>query len=475
MHVLVIGAGPTGLALAVMLARDGNRVTVLERDSGPPPGGAEAAWESWRRPGVSQFRHPHLLLPAVFRILRTEVPEVLDELTAMGLRQGNLLDGALRSGILDGPRPGDERFTMMDVRRPLFEAALDTVAGRTAGVTVRRRTAVRALLAGRERVPRQPHVVGAVTADGEAVFADLVVDAAGRNSPVGRMLRELGAPGPVEERDEYGFLAYTRYFRAAPGTEPHVPPWPTAHYETVSTVSCAGDAGVRSVSFFVSGQDRALRALHRERTWDAVLRLFPAESHWAEGGRPVTGVVAMSGMEGRHRRFVVNGKPVATGIVSVGDAWATTNPLFGVGISAGLLHAALLRSRLRTQDADDPHQLAVRFSEATEEVLGRARRHLGVWDRHRLAEVERLTRRPPAASAPVDSGWHFRRTLETVKLRDPDILRAVAATAALLTTPADAFGDPGLVERVLALGRPAERPWAPGPSRSKLLAAVGAG
>lgn len=150
MHVLVIGAGPTGLALAVMLARDGNRVTVLERDAGAPTGWLRPPGGRGRVQGVSQFRHPHLLLPAVFRTLRTEIPEVLDELTAMGLRPGNLLDGARRSGILDGPRAGDERFEMMDVRRPLFEAALDAVAGRTAGLTVRRCTRVRALLAGRE-------------------------------------------------------------------------------------------------------------------------------------------------------------------------------------------------------------------------------------------------------------------------------------------------------------------------------------
>ncbi|MEV5385814.1 FAD-dependent oxidoreductase [Streptomyces sp. NPDC052721] len=475
MHALVIGAGPTGLALAVMLARDGHRVTVLERDAGPPPGGAEAAWASWSRPGVTQFRHPHLLLPAVFRTLRTQIPEVLDELTSMGLRPGNLLDGARRFGLLDGERPGDECFMMMDVRRPLFEAALDAVACRTAGVTVRRHTGVRALLAGRERVSRRPHVVGVLTADGEAVLADLVVDAAGRNSPVGRMLRDLGAPGPVEERDESAFLAYTRYFRAASGTEADVPLWPSAHYESVSTISCAGDAGLRSVSFFVSSQDRALRLLHREQAWDAALRLFPAEARWAGNGEPVTGVIAMSGMESRRRAYVVSGVPVATGIVSIGDAWATTNPLFGLGVSLGLLQATLLRALLRTRDADDPQRLTLGFHQVTEGILGRFHHHLGVWDRHRLAEIEGLSRQPPAVYEPGGPDWQFRRTLDTVKLRDPDILRAVAATAALLATPETAFSDPALVERVFALGRLAEQPWEPGPSRAELLAAVGSG
>jgi hypothetical protein len=45
----------------------------------------------------------------------------------------------------------------------------------------------------------------------------------------------------------------------------------------------------------------------------------------------VTDVLPMGGTIERYRRFVVDGVPVATGIVSVGDSWACTNPSLGRG------------------------------------------------------------------------------------------------------------------------------------------------
>lgn len=62
-EIVVVGAGPAGLVTALLLAGDGHHVTVLERDGGRS-GGVHRAWELWQRPGVSQFRMPHLLEPA---------------------------------------------------------------------------------------------------------------------------------------------------------------------------------------------------------------------------------------------------------------------------------------------------------------------------------------------------------------------------------------------------------------------------
>ena len=73
------------------------------------------------------------------------------------------------------------------------------------------------------------------------------------------------------------------------------------------------------------------------------------QQHWLDG-EPITDVLAMAGIMDRHRRFVVDDRPVATGVCAVGDAWACTNPSAGRGISVGLVHA----QQLRDADAHEP-------------------------------------------------------------------------------------------------------------------------
>ena len=46
-NVMVLGGGFCGLSSALMLARDGHEVTVLERDPSPVPANPDRAWESW--------------------------------------------------------------------------------------------------------------------------------------------------------------------------------------------------------------------------------------------------------------------------------------------------------------------------------------------------------------------------------------------------------------------------------------------
>lgn len=58
-QIVVVGAGVVALGTAMLLAGDGHRVIVLERDPEGPPSDPVEAWERWQRPGLNQFRMAH--------------------------------------------------------------------------------------------------------------------------------------------------------------------------------------------------------------------------------------------------------------------------------------------------------------------------------------------------------------------------------------------------------------------------------
>ena len=73
-----------GLGAAMLLARDGHDVTVLERDADPVPDSPHDAWENWNRKGVAQFRQPHNLMPGLRLLLESDLPDVQEALRRAG-------------------------------------------------------------------------------------------------------------------------------------------------------------------------------------------------------------------------------------------------------------------------------------------------------------------------------------------------------------------------------------------------------
>jgi len=466
-EILVLGAGLGGLSTAMLLVRGGHQVTVLERDPAEPPPAAQA-WEAWERRGINQFRLPHLMLPRWRAQMEQELPEVLDELTAVGGLRVNMLASLpeTRRGPL---RDGDERFETVTARRPVLEAAVAAVAGRTPGVTIRRGVAATGLLADPLPGTQTPHVQGVLTAGGRAVRADLVVDCGGRRSALGSWLEAVGARRPAEEREDCGFVYYARHFRTTTGELPAARANVLQHYNSVSLLTLPADNGTWSVVFTTSSRDPALRALRDPSRWNAALARYPLVAAWGEG-EPITGVDAIAGIEDRHRRLVVDDRPVATGVVAVGDAWACTNPSLGRGAAIGLLHASCLRDILRDVDPGDPEKLARRFDEATTTVVEPLYRMTVGFDRHRLAEIAADVDGTPYVTD--DPRWLVGKATFAASLTDPDITRAYLSLASLLVTPDELFATPGLVDRVLQLGAGAPNYPLPGPSRQELLATI---
>src|SRR6476659_7941806 len=119
MHTVIIGAGPTGLFLAISLARRGHDVTVVERDPGPESD------HTWERKGVMQFHHPHGFRGQVVDALTAEMPEVLEAM--------------ITAGAVPATIPGMPALIVgLRCRRDLFERVLRNAAEHEPGVELRR-------------------------------------------------------------------------------------------------------------------------------------------------------------------------------------------------------------------------------------------------------------------------------------------------------------------------------------------------
>ena len=174
---------------------------------------------------------------------------------------------------------------------------------------------------------------------GEDLRADLVVDAAGRRSTLPAWLTDIGAQPPVEERADCGFVYYGRHFRSNDGSVPLAFGPLLQEYGTVSVLTLPADNGTWGIGMIASAKDKAMRALKDLDVWTNVIKSMPLCAHWLDGEPLDDQVAVMAKIEDRHRSFVLEAVPVATGVVALADSWACTNPSVGRGISIGTVHA----------------------------------------------------------------------------------------------------------------------------------------
>ena len=467
--VLVLGGGVIGLSVAMMLEADGHDVTVLERDRDPLPASAEDAWARWGRRGVGQFRQPHYLQPAGRLILETELPAVKDALLRAGGATFDVLS-LMPPSIEDrAPRPGDDRLVSVTGRRPALEYAVASVAERH--VEIRRGISVTGLLTRPSTASDCPHVTGVRLATGEAVEAELVIDAMGRSSALPEWLEAIGGRRPIEQAEDSGFAYYTRYFGSTSGSEPEFRAGLLTHFDSFSLLTLPGDSHTWSVTVYVSSRDRSLKKLHDLQHWTALVAACPLHAHLLDG-TPITDIVALGGVLDRYRRFVVNGTPVATGILAVGDSWACTNPSLGRGIAMGLMHAAGTRDIVRDH-LGTPLALARAHDEMTETRVTPWYRDTIEIDRARVASVEAVIAGRPLPQ-PTDPAARVKSALLTAIRYDPDVFRAYAEMTSLLALPREVMARPGLIDSIddVARRHDAVAP-PPGPTRAEALRLLG--
>jgi hypothetical protein len=178
----------------------------------------------------------------------------------------------------------------------------------------------------------------------------------------------------------------------------------------------------------------------------------------------------MAKIEDRHRTFVIDGKPVATGVLALADSWACTNPSVGRGVSIGVMHAAALRELLRDAPAD-PTELARSWYDATMATVEPWYRGTLTFDQGRLAQIHAEMEGRVFEPSPE---YEMTMALQASTSKDPEMLRTFLEIAGVIETPEKVFARPGLFERVVELGSGWRDEGLPGLSREELLAVVSA-
>jgi 2-polyprenyl-6-methoxyphenol hydroxylase-like FAD-dependent oxidoreductase len=285
-----------------------------------------------------------------------------------------------------------------------------------------------------------------------------------------RWLEAMDARPLTEEREDCGFIYYGRHFRSADGSHPAPMTGLLQAYGSVSTLTLPADNGTWGLGVITSARDSALRGLKDTEAWTRTVRGIPLAAHWLDGEPVDDGIAVMAKIEDRHRDMVVDGTPVATGVVLVADSWACTNPSVGRGASIGLLHAVALRDLLRADDGSDPVALAKDWETLTAERVEPWYRSTLSFDRHRLAESEAIMEGRTYETD--DPEWQITQAMIAGAGTDPDVLRAFLRLAGVLDLPDVVLAQDGLFEKLVEIGaNPPEPP--PGPSREELLALVG--
>ncbi|SCE89559.1 2-polyprenyl-6-methoxyphenol hydroxylase [Micromonospora chaiyaphumensis] len=448
-RAVVLGGSMAGLLAARVLADAYDEVTIVDRD--------ELTGTGARR-GVPQGRHVHGLLARGQQILEELFPGFTGRAVAAGVPTGDL--GELRWFFNGRPlRRASTGLICVSASRPLLEAQVRDAVTALPGVRLRAGCDIVGPVTTEDRGRVTGVRVHPRGATGEEVIpADLVVDATGRGSRLPVWLAELGYQRPAETRVPID-LAYT-----------------TRHYRLRDESILHGDLSINPVStpshprgaFFSRIQDgRSVLSLTGvlgdhppadERGFLDFVRSLPVPDifdviHDAE---PLDDPVSFR-YPASVRRHYERLDRFPAGLLVLGDALCSFNPVYGQGMTVAALEALTLREHLRTGLAPRPADF---FRDAARVVDV-------PWDISAGGDLSFpgvVGPRPPK----VRMANAYMGRLQAAAVRDGAVTRTFMRVAGLVDPPTDLM-RPGMVWRVLTRSRGVP----PAPARPAEPAAVG--
>jgi 2-polyprenyl-6-methoxyphenol hydroxylase-like FAD-dependent oxidoreductase len=427
----VLGGSIAGLLAARVLADHARTVLIVERDVVNSEGRA--------RVGVPQDRHGHALLPGG----RAQIERWLPGFTREAQDLGGVLVGPEQQVVCLGDQqqmPGHGTPILMGTR-PFLESRMRSRVLALPNVST--------VSAQATELEIRDGAVEAVqyVADGveHAVGVDFVVDAMGRSSKLSDWVQQAGYQRPQLQRLRIDINYATALFERP--EDPGELPLTCALARFVGPSAPDGLAGgaVTAVEddqwlvmLMAYEPDRPPASIEAFRSTCA--KLSPLFGHAVSG--PVTREIQTYRQADSRRRDFTGLERFPARLVSVGDAVASLNPIYGQGISSAALHASCLSDYLVA--APQLSRAATEFFDLQAVVTDAAWTLSAGDDTARLDSVQGI-------DVPEDVArqrWTLEQVIQAT-LVDQTVAQAFNAVSYMLAHPSS-LAEPALVDRAIA-------------------------